>query len=238
MFKRLAEVSAVVVFMAAFLVAGAAVYAWLGPEHNLPDSTRASPSAPLLTEEQVFLLLGYHINSGEGKACSELSLKSAKYDDGIWTVGLVARNCDGLRLYSVDDRTGEVSAVSRIRSTPAATSIAPIPTPVPTKTPTPTPAPTLTPDLTQMHQPTVAPQHTDTVKMIERYLMARVGNAPRVECLRTAELTIVKHSSSTRGTANWMVRAENDSSALNKLGCPRVHIYYYDEWTGDVRRTH
>ena len=102
---------------------------------------------------------------------------------------------------------------------------------------TPTPAPTLTPDLTQMHQPTVAPQHTDTVKMIERYLMVRVGNAPRVECLRTAELTIVKHSSSTRGTANWMVRAENDASAQNKLGCPRVHIYYYDEWTGDVTRT-
>jgi hypothetical protein len=169
--KRLAEVSAVLAFIAVLMAGGAALYAWLGPENGskiLPEP-QLTPQ-PQLTEEQVWIVLsGYFLalieaeSGDDGPAslssrCYRTAKKQAipKYENGLWKVSLVTmgdptrygRCWNGVRVYYVADDTGLVTA--------------PTPTPGPSPTPTPTPGPSPTPKPTKV-PPTIVPSPTPPI---------------------------------------------------------------------------
>ena len=175
--KRLAEVSAVLAFIAVLMAGGAALYAWLGPENG----PKAAPE-PQLTKEQVRRVLDWHFlqpalieaeSDGDGPAISLLNCYNGaktqaipKYGNGLWRVPLVAAilgdgACwNGVTVYYVADDTGLVTV--------------PTPTPGPSPTPRPSPTPTLTPgpSLTPSPSPTPTISADDTQATLFNTLMA------------------------------------------------------------------
>ena len=216
------------------MAAGAGLYDWLGPDGGSGSqsaSERASTSnstpAPLLTRTQVLALLEIHLlgsSSESAQECYSQGASNAKYEGGVWTVGLVGISCQGLQVYAVADQTGGVASV--------------FPAPTVAAAPTPTPeamAGSITePSGILALEPTAIPVHANLIGFIGKYLADSGAMDP--QCIRTADITAEVTSGVLGQGARWSVRAENDIQTQLNFGCTRLHFYEVNEQTGEVLR--
>ncbi len=196
----------------------------------------------------------------ERRVCFRDGARGVRYREGVWTIHLAGIGCKGLEVYTVDDLTGQVNALAPTLTASTSLTAGPVSlTPTPEETPTPdlTPAPgpipapeadpkpqpplnlglPLTPGPALSPRATPNPEYAKVVSLIALHL-TKSGEL-NASCIDTARIEAKKGflpSAATTGLY-WTVKAESDFEAQTTWGCPQLHYYEVNDFTGEVRRT-